>query len=87
MSLHDSKRVRQNIHGAPFRIGDAVRVVMSADETFDKQYLGEVGTVLYFDYSCGCGQSFPEDPMIGVQFTGFRMEEFWKEELTIDRGT
>lgn len=70
-----------NINGAPFRIGDIVKVIRATDETFDMQYIGQVGTVVHFEYSCGCGQSYPSDPMIGVRFSGFHREEFWKEEL------
>jgi len=70
-----------DVNGAPFRIGESVRVVYLADDTADSKFLGQKGRVLYFEYSCGCGQTFPNDPMIGVQF-GERTAEFWEEELT-----
>ena len=29
----------------------------------------------------GCGQRFPDDPMIGVRFPDGALQEFWREEL------
>ena len=72
--------IYKNVEGAPFRIGDTVRVVSLSDDTANEGLLGCQGSVLYFEYSCGCGQTFPKDPMIGVQFNA-RTDEFWKEEL------
>jgi hypothetical protein len=74
--------IYKDVVGAPFRIGDAVKVVSLSDDTADEDLLGCQGSVLYFEYSCGCGQTFPNDPMIGVQF-GERTAEFWKEELSV----
>ncbi len=76
-------RLFRNVPGGPFRIGDWVRVMCAADETFDHQFMARQGCVSYLEYSCGCGQSFPEDPMIGVAFAGGIVEEFWKEELCL----
>jgi hypothetical protein len=72
--------IYKDVEGAPFRIGDTVKVVSLSDDTADEDLLGSHGSVLYFEYSCGCGQTFPRDPMIGVLF-GERTAEFWKEEL------
>lgn len=72
--------IYQDVDGAPFKIGDVVTVSSLSDDTADAELLGQQGLVLYFEYSCGCGQKFPNDPMIGVQF-GERTAEFWKEEL------
>ncbi len=72
--------IRSNIDGAPFRIGDWVRIVRFSDSTADAGFLRKRGRVLYFEYSCGCGQSYPDDPMIGVQFEN-GTAEFWKEEI------
>jgi hypothetical protein len=69
-----------DVDGAPFKIGDVVYVVSLSDETADAEFLGRIGSVFYFDYTCGCGQTFPNDPMIGVNF-GAQKSEFWKEEL------
>lgn len=74
--------IYQDLDGAPFRIGDEVRVVQLADETADPKYLDHEGTVQYFEYACGCGQRFPNDPMIGVKFSR-KIDEFWKEELRL----
>ncbi|MGH2568290.1 MAG: hypothetical protein ACRDGA_08125 [Bacteroidota bacterium] len=71
----------KDVPGAPFRIGQRVRVISIVDETGDERFLGKEGTVAYLEYDCGCGQTFPEDPMIGVRFL-IDTESFWKEELT-----
>ena len=71
-----------DVDGAPFRVGDRVKVVALADDTADPTFLGRTGRVLCFGYTCGCGHTFPHDPMIGVKFRG-RIEDFWKEELAI----
>jgi len=76
-----AKPIYHNVEGAPFRIGQKVEVVGSADDTFNSDYLGHVGTVRYYEYSCGSGQTYPTDPMIGVQFPGGDIEEFWQGEL------
>jgi hypothetical protein len=71
-----------SIVGAPFKVGERVRVIAGADETFDSAFFGRVGIIEYFEYDCGCGQTFPNDPMIGVRFSNC-VEEFWAEELQI----
>lgn len=73
--------IYHDVDGAPFKIGDIVKVVLFSDDSAGDEFLGRVGIVLYFKYSCGCGQSFPADPMIGIQF-GEKTAEFWKEEIT-----
>jgi CarS bacterial SH3 domain len=70
-----------NVSGAPLAIGDRVRIVSGTDETFDPRFTGRIGLVRYLEYECGCGQSFPHDPMIGVGFHTGKTEEFWREEL------
>ncbi len=71
-----------NIEGAPFNIGDKVIVLNNpADDTLNKKFIGKKGEVSFFEYDCGCGQTFPNDPMIGVKFDNGRSGEFWKEEL------
>lgn len=77
-----------DVKGAPFKIGTDIKVVKVTDSTFDQKYMGRTGRVIYLEYSCGCGQSYPEDPMIGVQFPNNDKEEFWREELIeIESGT
>ena len=80
------KRVRRrpiyhDVDRAPYKLGAHVRVIGSKDETFDPRYKGRIGTVDYLEYQCGCGQSYPVDPMIGVKFHDNAVEEFWMEEL------
>ena len=70
----------RNIDGAPFELGQRVRVTSVVDDTANSSLLNTEGFVEYYDYSCGCGQTYPTDPMIGVQF-GEIIEEFWKEEI------
>ena len=70
-----------DVVGAPFKIGERVRVTRGQDETFDALYKRHVGIVEYFEYSCGCGQSYPHDPMVGVRFHDESVAEFWAEEL------
>ena len=74
-----------DIKGAPFNIGDIVLVLNNPneDETFNKHLSGKLGLIEYFEYDCGCGQTFPEDPMIGVRFLNGKSEEFWKEEIEL----
>ena len=64
------------------KIKQIVKVVKLSDETGEESFLGKSGTVIYFDYDCGCGQSYPDDPMIGVKFADEEIEEFWKEEIS-----
>ncbi len=66
-----------------FTIGDKVLILNNPnnDETFNIKFSGQEGIVKYLDYDCGCGQTYPNDPMIGVEFTGGEKEEYWKEEL------
>lgn len=74
---------KYDIEGAPFKIGCKVKISnRSEDSTFDKKYSNKKGEVVFFEYDCGCGQTFPCNPMIGVKFRDGEIEEFWKEELT-----
>ena len=75
--------LRENISGAPFDIGDRVKVLNNPnkDKTFDNKFIFKSGMVVYFEYKCGCGQHFLEDPMIGVKFENGIIEESWKEEI------
>jgi hypothetical protein len=71
-----------NVSGAPFRIGDVVRVIQIVDATGNQKLRNKTGIVQYLEYSCGCGQTYPGDPMIGV-LVGSKAHEFWKEELSL----
>lgn len=78
-----SKPLFRDVVGAPFYISAEVLISIGTDETFDKRYYGKIGKVASYEYSGGCGQSYPEDPMIGVAFTGGNIEYFWREELKL----
>lgn len=60
-------------------------VTQVVDEEGDASRIGEQGVIAYFEYGCGCGQSYPNDPMIGVRFASGHIEEFWREELRRSR--
>lgn len=85
-ALLDARPVRDVVLGSPYQPGDLVTVVRGVDvEVFDLRYLvGQRGRVDYLEYGCGCGQSYPADPMIGVVLDGGGSCEFWKEELKLE---
>ena len=72
----------ENVPGAPVEIGQQVTVRRVIDEQGDASFVGKMGFVVALEYACGCGQVFPESPMIIVQFDGGATEEFWHAELT-----
>lgn len=78
----------RGVEGSPYKPGDLVTVAAAIErEVHDVSHLlGRQGWVAYLEYDCGCGQSRPEDPMVGVAFAGDDafLEEFWKEELRLD---
>lgn len=76
--------VQHDVEGAPVKIGQVVHVTSmeEGDENTEwAGYVGQEGKVVHLEYSCGCGQTYPVDPMIGVQFADGKVHEFWKEEL------
>jgi len=79
--MSSAKHIYHDVEGSPLRIGQRVLVVKGTDETFSQEYVGKTGTVVYFEYSCGCGQTYPNDPMIGLRFADGTIEEFWREEV------
>lgn len=76
--------VRHRVDGAPFQVGDRVVVVDAVDrDIFDlSAYVGRGGVVEYLEYSCGCGQHYPDDPMVGIRLAG-EVIDFWKEEISL----
>lgn len=79
---------RAFVADAPHQPGDVVRIVQAIDrEVHDvARFVGRVGRVEYLEYRCGCGQTYPQDPMIGVVFLTGEREEFWREEIeAVDR--
>lgn len=74
----------ERVEGSPFQPADRVKVVDIADSTADPRNVGKTGCVVFLEYDCGCGQQFPNDPMIGVRFDdGSGESEFWAEELAL----
>ena len=80
-----AKPVYEHVPGAPFQVGMIVRVVDAIDRHVSdlSPLIGRLGVVRYLEYSCGCGQTFPHDPMIGVEFSDRSQQEFWTEELSL----
>lgn len=79
-----AQKVKHDVEGAPVKIGQSVKVTSIGEGEEDTDWgklMGQTGTVSYLEYSCGCGQTYPQDPMIGVQFTDGSIHEFWHEEL------
>lgn len=76
-------RITMRTEGSPFQPGEVVLVVAATDEGIHDvtEFIGRRGVVKYLEYKCGCGQTYPGDPMIGVAFPGGANEEFWHEEL------
>ena len=76
---------RHNIFGAPFKIGDKVKVLNNPnhDVTFNEEFSELEGVVVHFEYDGGCCQTYPYDPMIGVRLSNNILAEFWKEELLL----
>lgn len=94
----ETRSLVRRVEGAPFQVGDVVAIAGIVDETFAAAYetesmeagvapaddfaIGRHGVVSHLDYSCGCGQVYPGQPMIGVAFEGTELvPEFWPEEL------
>jgi hypothetical protein len=71
-----------DVSGAPFKIGDRVKVVSLADDTADAEFLGQQGQVLYYEYSCGCGQSLLWWRFLAFGIVSPPMYGIW-ESLTI----
>lgn len=75
--------IRQRVDGAPHQPGDRVLVVAAVDANVQDvaEHIGKAGRVAYLEYGCGCGQRYPDDPMVGVELDDGGSEEFWPEEL------
>lgn len=86
-ALLGARPVRDNVPGSPYQPGDAVKIVHNIDvDVSDLRHLvGRRGRVDYLEYDCGCGQSYPGDPMVGVVLEDGLNCEFWPEELEKDR--
>jgi hypothetical protein len=79
-----AKPIWERVGGSPFQPGDRVIVTLVCDEVGREcgleVFVGQRGVVDYLEYSCGSGQHFPDDPMVGVR-VGDEVVEFWKDEL------
>lgn len=71
-----------DVPGAPVSIGTRVTITAIEDPE-DNRFLNLQGVVKYLDYECGCGQNYPNDPMIGVSLNDGTEWEFWMNELSI----
>lgn len=69
------------VEGAPYQKDELVTVAGCCDETGHPEAIGLGGPVVHLDYDCGCGQTYPAEPMIGVRFGPGLVLEFWPEEL------
>lgn len=81
MKTKNLKKIKRNVKGAPFKIGDHVQVIKTADGKMNKHFIGKRGKVVYFNYDYKCGKTFPADPMTGIRFRYKAEEEFYKDEL------
>lgn len=83
--------IYEHVEGSPYQPGELV-IITGAIDTFTYpedpktcepvSYLGLHGEVKHLEYECGCGQTYPEDPMIGVLLETGEEQEFWQGELT-----
>lgn len=77
-----AKRIYDRVEGSPYQPGQLVEFIGGNDSTVNEHLeVGARGIVLYLEYSCGSGQHYPDDPMIGIQFTCGLIEECWADEL------
>lgn len=73
--------IYENVNGAPFEIGQSVKI-LHIDDIDVYRFNNRMGTIVFFEYECGCGQTYPDDPMIGVKLDDDFIYEFWQEELS-----
>ncbi|RJP49886.1 MAG: hypothetical protein C4586_06720 [Anaerolineaceae bacterium] len=80
--MAESKPIYEKVEHSPYQPKDKVVILGFSDETGDQEFIGEIGIVEYLEYSCGCGQSYPNDPMIGIKFFDGSLIECWSEEIS-----
>jgi hypothetical protein len=80
--MAETKPIYKIIECSPYQPKDIVVVLRFSDDTGDQEFIGKVGVVEYLEYSCGCGQSYPNDPMIGIKFPDGSLIECWPEEIS-----
>lgn len=76
-----SNPIYLRVEGSPYQPNDKVLIVKFSDNTGNPEFAGKIGVVQYLEYSCGCGQSYPNDPMIGIKFSNGSLIECWSEEI------
>lgn len=78
--------IRHHVNGSTYQPGMPVRIVDAIDRDVHdvSEFIGLRGVVEYLEYECGCGQHYPEDPMVGILFHDGRRQEFWREEVALD---
>lgn len=68
--------------GAPFHVGAVVKVIRDSDQEWATvNFIDEIGTIDYYDYDSGVGQTVPDNPLLVVRFFGGQRQSFWPEEL------
>lgn len=76
-----SNPIFEKVECSPYQPKDNVIVLRFSDDTGIQEFVGKVGVVEYLEYSCECGQSYPNDPMIGIKFPDGSLIECWSEEI------
>lgn len=83
MSAPQGLVVTAPVAGAPYRVGDHVRVAPTAahSETADPRFIGKAGIVeaLVFDDPA---RQYPQDPLLQVRVAGLGRDLFFAHELT-----
>jgi len=80
--MAEAKPIYEKVECSPYQPKDKVVVLRFSDDTGNQEFIGKVGVVEYLEYSCGCGQSYPNDPMIGIRFSDGSLIECWSEEIS-----
>jgi hypothetical protein len=76
----------EQVEGAPFQPGQKVTVLSATDDTCAEEFIGSSGTITALFERSGVGDSWPNDPLIDVEFwidARAMTEYFWKEELQL----
>lgn len=82
LNILGANPIYEDVKDAPFFIGCKVEICWGeSDGTFDEEINGMCGVIEYYEYECGCGQTYPNNPMIGVSIPKYDTLEFWPEEL------
>lgn len=75
--------IREDVQGAPFRLGTRVRVVCPPDDdSLDERFIGREGIVRGLVYDDAA--QYPSDPMVLVEADALGADVFFPEELRPD---